>query len=345
MSWYKEHGPDQDVVISTRVRFARNIKNYKFPHLLNGEETSELINIIVGAVQKLDPMSFHLVELNSLNLTDKQSLAERHLISPQLINSQQNKCLLINQDEYLSVLILDEDHLRIQAINAGFNPDQAFQQAKNLAVALESVLDIVYDQEFGYLTACPTNVGTGLRISALLHVPGLEHLNQLKYMIESLRRSGFTVRGYYGEGSSEQGQMLQISNQITLGKTDQDIVNQFKTILSVFIKQEREARKHWYENEQIKLQDKIHRSKAILSNAYLIGHEEAFNCLSDVRLGRALDFAGFPDYTDILSLIYVIGVGSIQKKEGQILNGEQRDIARAKLLKKYFTDFSNNKKY
>lgn len=343
MSWYEEHGSDRDVVISTRVRLARNIKGYKFPHLLDGAETAELTNEVVTAVQRLDPQSFRLVELNSLNLTDKQSLAERHLISPQLINSKQNKALLINQNEDLSVLILDEDHLRIQAIKAGFDPDQAFEQAKNLAVALESVLEIACDQEFGYLTACPTNVGTGLRISALLHVPGLEHLNQLKYMIDSLRRSGFTVRGYYGEGSSEQGQMLQISNQITLGKTDKDLVNQFKTILSVFIKQEREARKHWYENEQIKLRDKVYRSKAILSNAYLIGHEEAFNCLSDVRLGRALGFAGFPDYTDILALIYLIGVGSIQKKEGQILNSEQRDIARAKLIKKYFAELTNNK--
>lgn len=344
MSWYEKHGPDQDVVISTRVRLARNIKGHLCPHLLDKTKTNQVIQEIVDGVEKIDPKSFRLVELESLNLTDKQTLAERHLISPQIINAKNNKALLINEEEDLSVLILDEDHLRIQAISAGFEPLETFDRANKLAVALESVLDIAYDQEFGYLTACPTNVGTGLRVSALLHVPGLEHSRQLKYIIESLRRSGFTVRGYYGEGSAEQGQMIQVSNQITLGETDQDLVNKFIRMLSVFIKQERQAREKWYSEDPIRLKDRIFRAKAILSEACLIGSEEAFNCLSYLRLGRALGFDDFPDYPEILTLIYLIGRGSIQKRSGKTLAGEKRDEARANLIKKHFVEINNSRR-
>lgn len=341
MSWYEKHGPDQDVVISTRVRLARNINKYSYPHLLDNSETNELIQTVVDNVKKIDSKSFHLVELENLNITDRQTLAERHVMSPQLVNTKNNKAILINDEEDLSVLIMDEDHLRIQSIIAGFEPRATFDKAKKLAIALESVIDIAYDQEFGYLTACPTNVGTGLRVSALLHVPGLAHSGKFKYIIESLRRSGFTVRGYYGEGSAEQGQMIQVSNQVTLGQTDQELVNRFITVLGVFIKQERLARLKWYEEEPIKLKDKIYRSKAILDNAYLLGSEEAFNYLSDLRLGKALGFEDFPDYPKLLTIMHLIGAGSIQKRIGQVLTGEKRDEARAKLIQNHFTE--NNK--
>lgn len=333
MGWYEKHGPNQDIVVSTRVRLARNLTNYNFPHLLNSEETEKVIDKVVESIEKIDPKSFRLIKSKDITNTDKRTLAERHLISPQLLKTKQDKALLINDDEDLSIVILDEDHLRIQAINAGFQPKETFDQAKKLAIALESVLNIAYDKEFGYLTACPTNVGTGLRVSALLHVPGLSNLGQLKYIIDSLRRSGCTVRGYYGEGSSDQGKMIQISNQITLGQSDSDLVRKFESLLNIFINQEREARKKWYQQDTLHLEDKIFRSKAILENAYLIGYEEAFNRLSDLRLGRALDFENFPDYPQILSLMYVIGVASLQKRQGRILNSKERDEVRAELIK------------
>lgn len=333
MSWYEKHGPDQDIVISTRVRLARNLTNYSYPHLLNTKETEKIINNIVEGVQKIDPKSFLLIKSQEISDVEIRTLAERHIISPQLLKTKQNNAVLINEDEDLSVVILDEDHLRIQAMKAGFQPQKAFDKAKKLAIALESVLDIAYDKEFGYLTACPTNVGTGLRVSVLLHVPGLNNLGQLKFIIDSLRRSGCTVRGYYGEGSSDQGQMIQVSNQITLGQTDLDLVKKFESIIKILVKQEREARQKWYETDTLRLEDKIYRSKAILENAYLIGHEEAFNRLSVLRLGTALGFKNFPDYPEIQMLMYMVGVGSLQKREGKSLNEKERDKARAELIK------------
>lgn len=333
MSWYDQHGPDQDVIISTRVRLARNIKGHAFPHLLKGQERKDLIREIASKVQQLDPVSFHLVQRDDLTDIDRLSLAEHHVINPQLLKSGQDHGLMINDQEDLSILLLDEDHLRVQAMAAGFRPNDVFDRAKKLATALESVLDIAQDRNFGYLTACPTNVGTGLRISAMFHAVGLNQLGQLSYLIDSLRRSGYTVRGYYGEGSRDQGQMIQVSNQITLGQSDLNIVRKFAALTQVVIDKERKARQVWYKQAGLQLKDKIYRSKAILENAYLIGQGEAISCLSDLRLGRALGFEGFPDYPDILALSYLAGVGSIQKQKGKILQAEERDEARAELIK------------
>ncbi len=333
MSWYDRHGPDQDVIVSTRVRLARNIKGHAFPHLLKEQEREDLIQEIADRVRQIDPVSFHLVRRDDLTDIDRLSLAEHHIINPMLLKSGQDHGLMINDQEDLSILLLDEDHLRVQSIAAGFRPDDVFDRAKKLATALESVLDIAKDKNFGYLTACPTNVGTGLRISVLFHAAGLNRLGQLKYLIDSLRRSGYTVRGYYGEGSQDQGQMIQVSNQVTLGQSDFDMVKKFSALMQVVIDKERNARKAWYDQEGIQLKDKIYRSKAILENAYLVGHNEAFACLSDLRLGRALGFEAFPDYPDILALSYLAGVGSIQKQKGKILQADERDAARAELIK------------
>ncbi|NLZ71120.1 MAG: ATP--guanido phosphotransferase [Clostridiaceae bacterium] len=333
MSWYSQHGPDQDIVISTRVRLARNIVGFPFPHLLNEEQSEKLINMINDSVNTIDPNSFHLIRFNNISEIDKLAFTERHIISPQLLKNCSEKALIINSDEDLSIVISDEDHMRIQGICAGFEPDKCFDKTKKLAVALEGILNIAYDQEFGYLTACPTNVGTGLRISALLHVPGLYRLDQLKYLIDSIRRSGYTVRGYFGEGSSEKGQMIQISNQITLGQSDTTLIEKFKSMLQMFIEKERKARKIWYQERTIQLEDKIYRSEAILKNALLISYDETFEHLSNLRLGKSLELEDFPDYPEILTLSYLVGVGSIQKLEGEKLNGAQRDEVRAKLIK------------
>ncbi len=338
MSWYEKHGPDQDIVISTRVRLARNVSGYAFPHLLDARKTGLLIEHIIEKVKLLDPVSFHVLRQDDLNDLDKQALAERHMINPQLIKTRKEKAILINQEEDLSLLLMDEDHIRIQSLRAGFQPDTAFDQAKKLAIALESVLDIAHDQEFGYLTSCPTNVGTGLRVSALLHVPGLNHQGNLKIIIDSLRRSGYTVRGYYGEGSQDQEQMIQISNQITLGQTDQSIVNKFKTMLNLLINEERKARRAWFDQDGLYLKDQICRADAILKNACLLDYKEAFHCLSLLRLGRALNFDGFPDYPEILKLSYLIGVASIQKLNGKMMNSRERDSYRAELIKTQFSD-------
>ncbi|NLJ94871.1 MAG: ATP--guanido phosphotransferase [Clostridiaceae bacterium] len=334
MSWYSEHGPDQDIVISTRVRLARNIADFPFPHLLDSEKSNELIDLIEENVNKIVPNFFRTLHFQDLSEIDKLALTERHIVSPQLLQDKSEKALLINDDEDQSIVICDEDHMRIQGLYPGFKPDETFDKTHKLAVALESILNVACDNEFGYLTACPTNVGTGLRISALLHVPGLHRLDQLKYIIDSIRRSGYTVRGYYGEGSTEKGQMVQVSNQITLGQSDENLIEKFNTLLNSFIKKEREARKIWYQQRKIQLEDKIYRSQGILQSASLISYDEAFEHLSNLRLGRALDFDNFPDYPDILTLSYLVGVGSIQKLEGKVLSGTERDAARAAFIKK-----------
>ncbi len=337
MHWYEQHGPNQDIVISTRVRLARNMTDFPFPHLLNEKQKDEVITKIVEAVKTIDPVSFHTLRLEELPNIGKMTLTERHLINPQALKNNQDIAIMVNQDENLSLVILDEDHIRIQAIQAGLQTEKAFKEANRLAVALQSVLNIAFDREFGFLTSCPTNVGTGLRISTILHVPGLTRLGQIKSLVDSLRRSGYTVRGYYGEGSEEQGQMIQVSNQVTLGQTDQLLLKKFEKLMSLLIEQERFARKTWYEREKLPLENTIYRSKAILENAILIDHQEAFKRLSDLRLGKALGFSDMPDYPELLSLSYLIGTGSIQHLSGGVLNSMQRDERRAKLIAETLT--------
>lgn len=332
MHWYEEHGPSQDVIISTRVRLARNITEFPFPHLLKEQEKDQIIQKIIEAVKKIDPVSFRILRLKELSDIEKNTLTERHLINPQLVRGNEDISILVNEEENLSQIILDEDHIRIQSIQPGLQTQKAFERANQLAIALESVLQIAKDKEFGYLTSCPTNVGTGLRISSILHVPGLTRLGQIQALLDSLRRSGYTVRGYYGEGSEEQGQMIQVSNQVTLGQSDQILIKKFEKLMNLLIEQERFARKTWYEREKLTVEDMIYRSKAILENAKLISHKEAFRRLSDLRLGKALGISEMPDYPELLGLTYIIGIGSIQKLTGEALDSAKRDEKRAKLI-------------
>ena len=241
--------------------------------------------------------------------------------------------MIISRDESVSIMINEEDHIRIQSMQAGLNLEDAFEAASAAALILEGRLSLAYSEKYGFLTACPTNTGTGMRASVMAHLPGLTMSGRIKDVIEGLNKMGFTVRGNYGEHSKAQGHHFQISNQLTLGLAEDDLINDLKRMLQQLIVQERNIRRELYRQHPVALEDKVMRAYGILRTARVMTSEEAVSLLSSVRLGLALGL--FPKLTesDINRVQSMIGPASIQKARGRPLGPEDRDMTRAAIIR------------
>lgn len=334
IKWISSLGPDSDIVISSRIRLARNLNNVPFPHLLTDDQANDIIKKVedVFLSNSVLAKTAKLYTMNLLSEDQRAMLAELHLISPEL-SSLDRGAVIVNNDETISIMINEEDHLRIQAVSPGLQLDNAYDFADKIDDLLEEKLDFAFDETIGYLTACPTNVGTGIRASVMLHLPVLTMTEQLGKIFSTISQVGVVVRGIYGEGSQSKGNLYQISNQITLGKSEQDIIQNVSSVARQIIESERTVRQSLSEETKLRLEDKIRRSYGILTNAKLVTSKEAMALLSDVRLGIDMGILEGLDSEKVNGLFISTGPAYINEMSSNQLSPLKRDLVRANFLR------------
>ncbi|MFD0872443.1 ATP:guanido phosphotransferase [Chlamydia abortus] len=337
--WMKDNGPDSDIVISSRIRIARNLRSFPFPMLATNQQSREVMEKIAAVlsneglteISELDTM--HLADLNDL---EKRVLVEKHLISPSLANESRNGAVILSKNESISIMVNEEDHLRIQVLCSGFQIKEAWDLANQLDDIFESQLDYAYDEKRGYLTSCPTNVGTGIRASVMIHLPALVLTQQINRILSAITQVGLAVRGLYGEGSEATGNLFQISNQITLGQSEEEIIDNLYSVVRQIIEHERAARVRLMEESRHRLSDRVNRSYGILSHAIIMDSKEAAQRLSDVRLGIDLGIIKQLSARVLNELMVMTQPGFLQQYAGQKLSPEERDIRRAQMIRERF---------
>jgi protein arginine kinase len=329
------------IVLMTRIRLARNLAGKPFPGWSKQAQRAEILEACRVAVASTPPMkrsaSAIVSELSDL---EKQMLVERHLISRELSGSSEGAGVVINKDQTVSVMINEEDHLRIQVLRAGFQLKKAWSIINTLDSELEGRLDYAFSPRLGYLTACPTNLGTGMRASAMMHLPALVISGQMEKVVRAVNQLGMVVRGLFGEGSDASGSIFQISNQTTLGESEEAIIKRLGSVLESIVEHELNARAKLLEGDSIKLFDKIGRAYGILQNSHQLTSTEAMNLLSLLRLG--IDLGVFPEESRaIIDRLFIESQpGHVQNSAKHDLASNERDILRASRLRTEFATFA-----
>ncbi|SKA01364.1 protein arginine kinase [Selenihalanaerobacter shriftii] len=331
--WMKGAGPKGDVVISSRIRLARNIMGLPFPNNASAEALSEIADKVKDALDNIEDLGLKVLELETIPSLEREVMVEKHLISPQHANPGKNKALALTDDESISIMINEEDHLRMQVLYPGLQLEEAWQLNDEVDDKLEAELNFAFSEEYGYLTACPTNAGTGMRASVMLHLPALSLTQRISEVLRATSQLGLAVRGIYGEGTEALGNIYQISNQVTLGPTEEEIIENLEGVIKQIIDQERSLRKMLLKNNKLDLTDKIYRGYGILKHARRISSKEAMKLLSDVRLG--IDLGIIEDIpTNIFNeLMVLINSAALQRLEGRELSSTERDEKRAELIR------------
>ncbi|MGG0643977.1 protein arginine kinase [Sporosarcina gallistercoris] len=332
--WMIPHGEHSDIVMSTRIRLARNLREFRFPISFSDEQAEEVGRIVSKALLSTGEKGYSYTRMKELSSLERQVLVEKHLISPQLAEAELFGAVLLSEDETISIMVNEEDHLRIQCIYPGLQLESAYEKANETDRSLEEKLPYAFDEEFGYLTSCPSNTGTGMRASVMLHLPALTMTRQINRIIPAVSRLGMVVRGSYGEGSEAPGNVYQVSNQLTLGKSEKEILAELANIVSRLIAHERRSRELLLEKSRIALENRVFRSLGTISYARLLPSAEAARCLSDVRLGIDLELIEDVDMTILNELMIFMQSGFLQYYEGEELTSEELDISRAKLFRK-----------
>jgi protein arginine kinase len=330
----RRKGPHDRIVMSSRVRLARNIKDAAFPGWAKKPERVKILDIIRPAIAALPEMKDSFAEsMDNLSTLDKQILVERHLISREHAAKSSGSGLVLNREETLSVMINEEDHMRMQALRPGLQIRQAWNAINQVDTELEQKLDFAFNPDLGYLTACPTNIGTGIRVSAMLHLPGLVLAEQINPIIQSVNKLGLAVRGLYGEGTEALGNVFQVSNQMTLGESESGIVERLEKVLGQIIEHEENARATLLEKKSKMVFNHIGRAYGILANAHTITSKETMNLLSLMRLG--VDMGVFPgvDRSLVDELFLVTQPAHLQKQHSEKLTAEERDLLRADMVR------------
>lgn len=334
--WLKGTGPSSNLVISSRIRLARNLKQIPFSHWANKQQKEQVLKEAKEAMNTSNYTKGALfLEMADLNNLDKQFLIERHLVSKEHALRANHKAIVIGDKEILGIMINEEDHLRIQVMQSGFNLDEAWQIMKRIDQDFEKKLQFAYSSNWGYLTACPTNTGTGLRASVMLHLPALVMTKQINKVVQAITKLNLTARGFYGEGTEASGNFFQISNQVTLGHSEEDILDNIERIIKQVIGHEQNARRVLFDQDSARIKDRIWRSYATLKNAHIITSKEATDLFSSVRLG--LDLGIFKEELNVqmVNKIFILmQPAHLQKIEGKALSPQERDIKRAELIRK-----------
>lgn len=334
--WYFEKGPESDVVISSRIRLARNIKKYPFPYKMNKNDRIKVLQEVKDAIlpdKSSRSKNYLFVDLNEMTPFDRLVLMEKHLISPELVNRQEDSAVIISKDEKVSIMINEEDHIRIQSLSSGMQLENAWKQGNKIDSILEEKIDFAFNEKYGYLTCCPTNLGTGIRASAMLHLPALIMTGYINRILEACSKLGIAVRGMYGENSEASGNMFQISNQTSLGQSEEEIINNIKNITSQIIEQERMLRTELYKQNPLRFEDKVCRSLGILSNARIMSSEESLKLLSDVRLGVDMGIIENISIEALNGIMLLTQPGNLQKQAGVPLDPDDRDIKRSEYIR------------
>jgi len=338
--WLRGDGPHHQIVISSRVRLARNLRNHPFPGWAKKAERLAILDEIKPQVESLPEMSDAFSEfMQELSALEKQVLVERHLISREQAAKSVGSAVVMNRKQTLSIMINEEDHLRMQAIRSGLQLKNVFKLIDKVDSALEGRLDFAFHPKLGYLTACPTNVGTGMRASAMVHLPALVLSEQINQVIQAVNKIGLAVRGLYGEGTEAMGNLFQVSNQTTLGEKEDDIIGRLNKVIEQIIEHEQNARQVLLQKKLGTLLDQIGRAFGILTHAYSMTSKEALNLLSFMKLGIDLGF--FPEECrqPIDQLFMETQPAHLQKNSQQKLAAEERDSLRAEIIRDKLKSF------
>lgn len=343
--WMEGTGPDNDVVISSRIRLARNISGYPFPHFMPDAEAEKVFHAVQLAVSDNDLVKnlgqLEFTNLAELTEVERMILVEKHLVSPQYIENPQNKAVVLAPDESVSIMVNEEDHLRIQCLQPGLQLEETLALADKIDDLLEKNLDYSFCEKRGYLTSCPTNVGTGLRASVMLHLPCLVMGKMVGKIVHALSQLSLAVRGYYGEGTEAYGNLFQVSNQVTMGQTEEEIVKNLLTVTRQIVSQERATREAVLNENRNYLEDKVHRAFGIMKHARMITSQEALNNISDLRLGVELGILEGLTYGKINELILLTRPAFLTKLAGRQLSAQERDLARAEIIRKKLVEIQS----
>ena len=332
--WLRGTGPHSDIVISSRIRLARNLASFPFPHWSNKKQSKDVLDAVEQAVGKISYLKgttiFELADLDSL---DKQFLVERHLMSYEHAHKTDSKAVVVDHEEIVSLMINEEDHIRLQVMQSGFNLFEAWNIINRIDDCLAKELPFAFSLEYGYLTACPTNTGTGMRGSVMLHLPALVIIGQIKQVLNAISKLSFTTRGLYGEGTEATGNFFQVSNQVSLGHSETEIIENINGLIRQIIEQENQARETLMSKNKAVVEDKISRSFGILKNAHIISSQETTELLSMVRLGVSLGLIKEIDSSTVNELFIITQPAHLQKLENKKLSSQERDVKRAEIVR------------
>jgi protein arginine kinase len=332
--WLDGTGEESEIILSCRVRLARNIDHVPFPHRAKPAVMKKVLAGLKDALAECPSMKDALaIDLDTITSSDRMLLLERHLISIDMAQNHKNRALVVKKGEGMSAMINEEDHLRLQSISSGFSAEEAFARLDRLDSELDDRLDFAFSDTLGYLTACPTNVGTGLRVSAMVHLPGLVHNKDISQVIKGLNNVRLAVRGMYGEGSNAMGNMFQISNSITLGISEEETVSSLESYLRKVLEFEKKAREALLRKARSLLEDKICRAHGILTTARLVTSREAMELMSAVRLGIGLGIITDVSISQLNELLVMIKPLHLQQLHGRPMEPDERDRVRADYIR------------
>lgn len=333
--WLKGTGPESDVVVSSRVRLARNLNRFPFLTQATPPVRAEIERFVRGRFQEARlPKPLQYLPLSQLAAVDRALLVERHLISKEHAQAEGEGGVALTVDESVSVMVNEEDHLRLQVIRSGLQLEEAYAEVDRLDTSLETAMHFAFSSRFGYLTACPTNAGTGMRLSVMMHLPAVVLAKQIEKVLQSLQRLNYTVRGFYGEGTSPLGDFYQVSNQVTLGKSEQELIHEFRKVIPEILRFERQWRHKLLQDEPKRIEDKVWRAYGVLKHARQVTSEEATELLSSLRLGSNLNvITGIPP--KVLNELFIFTQPAhLQKIEKRLLDPGERDAVRAEFIRR-----------
>ncbi len=332
--WLKHEGQSSEIVLSSRIRLARNIRGIPFSHWANSAQMEQIIEKVTGALARCSQTrDMQLLRLDEVEELDREYLLERHLISREMANGETFRMVAINSDETLSIMINEEDHLRIQGLRPGLELWKIWEMVSRLDDELSEQLDFAYSERWGYLTACPTNVGTGIRSSVMLHMPALVLSKQVERVLAAVNQLGLTVRGFQGEGSDISGSLAQVSNQLTLGVTEEESIEKLEKLTRQLIANELEAQRQLINQARSVVEDKIFRAYGILRGARVITSQETVELVSALRLGRTSGILPDVPYETINEILICSRPAHLQKIAGSALEARERDIFRAQYIR------------
>lgn len=332
--WLKGTGPNSNIVISSRVRLARNLDRVPFSHWANKKQSQQTLETIEGSIGRCDYLKqttvFRLADLDSI---DKQFLVERHLMSLEHAKTSDYKAVAIDSEEIVAIMINEEDHMRIQVMQSGFNLFECWNVVNEIDDCLAKELPYAFFPDWGYLTACPTNTGTGLRGSVMLHLPALVMTRQIDRVLSAIAKLSFTTRGLYGEGTEARGNFFQISNQVSMGHSEDEIIENINGVIRQIIEQENQSREAMLSKNRSFLEDRIFRSLGILKSAHIISSQETIELLSMVRLGVDSEMIKNIDRGTVNELFIITQPAHLQKIKNKKLTSSERDLKRAELIR------------
>ena len=335
--WYQDSLTDQRQIISSRVRLARNFKKYRFHQKLTAPDATQMVKEAQNSLTRVNARLFHQMDIQALGQTEQKVFLEKHIVSPEFLKGSLPRSLLISDDQNISVMLNEEDHIRIQSVAAGDQLAEALAKANQIDDLIEESVEFAFHPEYGYLTTCPTNTGTGLRASYMIHLPCLERSDLLKKLLPTISKFGITLRGIYGEGTAPMGSIYQISNQTTLGKSEEDIIQGLQNVTNTVIEQENQAMEIMIINNRGETENNIYRAYGMLAYSRMITAKEAMDMLSLIRLGYMGGLLDKPKpEKQIYQIMMEIQPGHLMRIAGHEMSDAERDTARANYLREIF---------